>query len=92
MAQVLEFRPTGARMRATAEVRAWKGRLRMSQADLAALLGLSQASVSAQLAGTALFTLDGLDVLAEAFGVDVAELISPGVAARLEGSDTRAAA
>lgn len=49
----------------------------MSQADIARLLGISQASVSDRLNGKSLFTLDELDVLAEAFDIDVAELVGP---------------
>lgn len=91
MAQVVELHPTAARLRAAGEVRAWKGRLRMSQAALGKLLGISQASVSARLTGAAAFTLDELDVLADYFGVDVADLMGPG-SGRREGSDTRQAA
>ena len=94
MAQVIELHPGRARLRVAGEVRAWKGRLRMSQAAIAALLGISQASVSDRLNGKAAFSLDELDVLADHFGIDVADLIAAPVptSPHREGSDTRRAA
>ena len=90
MTQVVELRPTAARMRVAAEVRAWRARLRMSQGDIAKLLGISQASVSDRLNGKALFTLDELDILAERFGCDPADLLgSP--ARKVNAAQSRAA-
>lgn len=82
-------------MRVAAEVRAWKGRLQMTQAEMAELLGVSQGSISARLNGHAQFTLDELDVLAARFGIDAADLLTPsapGPRPPLETSDTRQAA
>lgn len=65
------------RERAAAEVRAWMGRTRMSQRDLAELLGVSQTQVSARMRGQMEFSLTELEMLADAWGIDVLELLRP---------------
>lgn len=64
-----------SRHHVAAEVRAWRGRLDMTQAQLAELLGISQAQMSQRLSSKVAFTLDELDVLAERFGISTAELL-----------------
>ena len=68
---------TPATVRVASEVRAWRGRLQISQKTLSERLGLSQASMSARLNGKAAFTLDELDTLAEMFGIEVTDLFGP---------------
>lgn len=64
------------RARVAAEVRAWRARLRITQKEMGLLLGLSQASISARMNGAAAFTIDELEVLAERFGCDPADLLA----------------
>lgn len=53
------------------EVRAEMARQRMTQRDVAAVLGISQPQVTARLQGRVEFRTSELDRLAEAFGVPV---------------------
>lgn len=66
------------RERVAAEVRALRGRYSVSQAALGGILGLSQPQVSLRLRGKVPFTLEEIDALAEAFGVDAAEIFGFG--------------
>lgn len=62
--------------RVAAEVRALMGRHKVTQAQLAEVLGLSsQGAVSYRLNGTQEFKLSELDALAEYFGTTVEELV-----------------
>lgn len=56
---------TRLRARVAAEIRAWRGRLNLSQAQLGEILGLSQGQVSARLLGKVAFTLDEVELLAQ---------------------------
>ncbi|MEU6479327.1 helix-turn-helix transcriptional regulator [Streptomyces sp. NPDC047017] len=47
-----------------------------SQTDLAAALGVSQAQVSRRQSGTATWSLDDCDAVAEHFGIDVLDLLA----------------
>jgi len=58
-----------------ATVRAEAARTKTSQAQLAELLGVSQAAVSRRLSGATPFELDELPPVAELLGVPVAALI-----------------
>ena len=60
-----------------AEVRAWRGRLAVTQGRVAEILGLSQPQVSQRLSGKVPFSLDEIGLLAAAWDLDPAELISP---------------
>lgn len=53
----------------------------LRQADLARLLGLTQSSISARLAGRTPFTVAELAILAAEFDVDAGDLIPPAVTA-----------
>lgn len=65
MTNLVEFPAGGAlRLRVAEEVRALMGRRRMSQAQLGAVLKISQVSVSERLRGKTPFTLDDLERLA----------------------------
>lgn len=58
-----------------AEVRAWMGRRRVTQTDLARALGKSQAYVSRRLTGEVPFDLDDILALATFLGVAVGTLL-----------------
>lgn len=62
--------------RVGASVRAEMARRRKSQADLAALLGTSQAAVSRRLSGAVAFDVDELTVIAEHLGVPLVALLA----------------
>ncbi len=66
---------TAQRAAVAAEVRAWMGRRRATQADLATALGKSQPYVSRRLSGEVAFDTDDLFRLAEHFNVGVADLL-----------------
>lgn len=55
--------------RVAAEVRAELARRQMTQQDLAAIVGMSQASVSERLRGKTMFTLDDIERFATALEV-----------------------
>jgi len=74
---VLHPAPGSLRAHVAAEIRAWRGRLGLSQAQLAAIIGVTQPAVSARLTGRQSFTLDELELLAERFGIPVWELLVP---------------
>ena len=59
----------------TANVRAEMARRKMNQTDVAAILGLSQVSVSARLRGTTEWRVSELRALAQHFGVSVSTLV-----------------
>lgn len=48
----------------------------MTQADLARILGKSQAHISRRLNGSVAFTIDEIDVIAAAFGVPLTALLA----------------
>src|SRR6476661_77591 len=75
---------TAQRAAVAAEVRAWMGRRRVTQAGLAAILGKSQPYVSRRLSGDVAFDTDDLFALADHFGVSVGRLLGDAVAV---GSD-----
>lgn len=58
-----------------AEIRAELARRRIPQARLAALLGVSQVSVSRRLSGETPFDLNELVKVADFLGIDVADLL-----------------
>lgn len=61
-----------------AEVRAWRGRLNLSQSDLGRILGVTQTQISARLRGAMEFSFSEIETLAQAFGVSPAELMGFG--------------
>lgn len=63
-----------ARATVAAEVRSLMGRHRVSGNRLAVMTGLTQSSMSRRLAGTYPFTVDELEVIADAFGVPITSL------------------
>lgn len=63
------------RDRVVAEVRAWRGRLGLTQGDLGRILGISQAQISARMRGQMEFSLSEVEALAAAFGVDPTDLM-----------------
>lgn len=72
--QALGDRPS-LQSRVAAEVRAWRGRLNLSQADVGRILGISQGQISARMRGQMEFSLSEVERLAEAFGIDPGELL-----------------
>lgn len=68
--------PTAQRAAVAAEVRAWMGRRRVTQTDLAVALGKSQPYVSRRLSGDVAFDTDDLFRLADLFEVEVTALLS----------------
>jgi transcriptional regulator with XRE-family HTH domain len=64
-----------------ANVRAEMARRRVTQADLAELLNVSQQAISRRVSGRTAFGLDDLAKLADHFGVPLVALIGTGVAA-----------
>lgn len=65
--------------RATAEIRALMGRYKVSQAKLAAAVGLSGRGMSERLSGKASLTVRELGRIAKFFDVPVADLVAPPV-------------
>lgn len=63
MAQVIELHPGRARLRVAGEVRAWKGRLRMSQAAIAALIAVQELLGHASLSTTRIYLDPRQDVM-----------------------------
>lgn len=63
------------RLRVAAEVRAWRGRMGVTQAQLAQVLNVSQPSISAKLRGKTPFDLDEIERLAAFFGITPAHLL-----------------
>ena len=56
------------------EVRAWAARFGMRQRHLAEILGVSQTQVSQRLSGRIAWSVDEVDALAAAFGIDPLDL------------------
>lgn len=56
------------------EIRAWMGRRRVNQSQLAQALGMTQSAVSKRLNGHIAFDIKELDRIAEFLGIEVAEL------------------
>lgn len=67
--------PARLRDLVAAEVRAQLARQRITQQELAAATGLSQASISERLRGKTPFTTDDLERISEALGVHPAVLV-----------------
>ena len=75
-----------------AEIRAWMGRRRATQSDLAKVLGKSQAYVSRRLSGEVPFDVDDLSRLADFFETTLRDLLDPAVRRLLLETAARAAA
>lgn len=58
-------------------VRAEMARLRVSQSEMGAALGLTQQAVSRRLKGEVPFNVNELGVVADVLAVEVADLLSP---------------
>src|SRR5688572_6346867 len=69
--------PTAHREVVAAEVRAWMGRRRATQTDLAKALDKSQAYISRRLSGEVPFDIDDLYRLAAFFEIEVTALLGP---------------
>lgn len=86
--QVMTTTPSDLHMslaqRAAAEVRACAARYGWRQADIAAALGLPQSQVSARHRGSVPWRLDELEALADAWGIEVYDLLPARDAARAE--------
>ncbi|GAA4681171.1 helix-turn-helix domain-containing protein [Phytohabitans rumicis] len=68
--------PTGRlRERAAEEIRVILARRRMSAAELARKTGIRQQNLSRRMTGETAFDLDDLEVIANALGIKVADLI-----------------
>lgn len=78
--------PTAQRAAVAAEVRAWMGRRRLNQGDLAAALGKSQPYVSRRLSGEVAFDTDDLFRLADLFKVAVHRLLGDPELTSVEGA------
>ena len=76
--------------RVAAEVRANMARVRMTQTELAEILGLTQSTVSKRLLGKIAFSVDELDTVAAAFGVHPAVLMGGVAQPNDNGPGTRA--
>lgn len=63
------------------EVAAELGRRRASQEDLAAHIGLSQATVSRRLKGIGSFTIEEIQSIADFLGIPIERLIRPALEA-----------
>jgi transcriptional regulator with XRE-family HTH domain len=63
-----------ARETVAEEVRSLMGRHKVSGNRLAVMTGMTQSSMSRRLAGTYPFTVDELEVIADAFGVPITSL------------------
>lgn len=61
--------------RVAAEVRANMARIRMTQTELAQILGLPQSAISNRLRGKVAFDIDELETVANALGVHPAALL-----------------
>lgn len=69
--------PTGRlRERAAEEIRVILARRRMSAAELARRTGMRQQNLSRRMTGETAFDLDELEVIANALGVKVSDLVS----------------
>ncbi len=84
--------PTAHREAVAAEVRAWMGRRKATQTDLASALSKSQAYISRRLSGEVSFDVDDLSRLAEFFDVRLGDLLDPAVRRLLLETAGRAAA
>lgn len=73
--RVVPDQPSRLRDRVATEVRANMARARMTQTDLAVVLGLTQSAVSKRLRGKIAFSVDELELVADALGVDPATLL-----------------
>lgn len=68
---------TPTRQHVSAEVRAWAARRGMTQARISTIVGLSQGQVSQRFNGRLPWSLDELDVLADAFGIETIDFFAP---------------
>ena len=68
---------SGLSARVAGEVRAWAGRLSLSQKEIGRILGVTQGQVSARMRGNMEFSLSDIEKLAEAFGIEPLDLIAP---------------
>jgi transcriptional regulator with XRE-family HTH domain len=68
--------PDDVKQRVAAEVRAEAGRRRVSQREIAAVLGISQGAVSKKMAGEVRFSVSDLLKLAEVWGVPLSRFAS----------------
>lgn len=73
--RVVPVEPSRLTDRVAAEVRANMARARMTQTDLADVLGLTQSVVSKRLRGKIAFSVDELEKVADALGVHPATLL-----------------
>lgn len=73
--KVVPTQPARLTDRVAAEVRAGMARSRMTQTDLAEVLGLTQSVVSKRLRGKIAFSVDELEKVADALGVHPATLL-----------------
>jgi transcriptional regulator with XRE-family HTH domain len=67
--------PTPARDRVAGNIRAEMARNRLTQSDLAVVLGKSQQSVSKKLRGRIPFDLDEIETLAQHFGIPIEQIV-----------------
>jgi transcriptional regulator with XRE-family HTH domain len=65
--------PDDIKQRVAAEVRAEAARRRVTQRDIAAVLGITQASVQKKMTGTFQFTVTDLLKLSQAWGVPLSQ-------------------
>jgi transcriptional regulator with XRE-family HTH domain len=73
--KVVPDQPSRLTDRVADEVRANMARARMTQTDLAVVLGLTQSAVSKRLRGKIAFSVDELEKVADALGVHPAVLL-----------------
>ena len=63
--------------RVVSEVRAWRGRLNLTQSELGRIIGVGQTGISDRMRGKMEFSLTEIESLAVAFGIDPVELMPP---------------
>lgn len=73
--KVVPDQPSRLTDRVADEVRANMARARMTQTDLAVVLGLTQSAVSKRLRGKIAFSVDELEKISDALGVHPASLL-----------------
>ena len=69
------FTTVTASKRVADELRGLMGKARVTQAELGAVLGISQAAVGRRLAGRVAFTVDEVELIAAHFHVKTASLL-----------------
>lgn len=87
--KVVPDQPTDLVDTVAGEVRAHMARRRVTQVQLAEMLGIKQVSVSERLRGKTPFRLDELGIIADAFGIHPAALLggnSPSPSGPLNGA------